>query len=39
MEVLMTGKENFYRQMALEDNDPIVRTGVGIAYPVWDQYK
>jgi uroporphyrinogen decarboxylase len=34
----MTGKERFYLQMALEKDDPIVRTGVGIAYPVWLQY-
>jgi hypothetical protein len=38
-ELMATGKENFYKQMALEGDDPIVRTGVGIAYPVWDQYK
>jgi hypothetical protein len=34
----MTGKERFYFQMALEKDDPIVRTGVGITHPVYEKY-
>ena len=34
----MTGKETFYLKMALEKDDPIVRTGVGITHPVYEQY-
>jgi hypothetical protein len=29
---MATGKENFYKQMALDGDDPIVRTGVGIGH-------
>jgi len=36
---MATARENFYKQMALEGDDPIVRTNVGITYPVWEQYK
>jgi uroporphyrinogen decarboxylase len=36
---MATGKENFYKQMALDGDDPVVRTGVGIGYGVWEKYK